>query len=485
MKVFVKTLILTIVICLSYMFCKWFVAQEHPMWILIAMVLVLSFLPVANMWLKNTGWEKTECILLLITVAGIVMRIGYLLYTPCDTRQHDLWKFDTESGGHAAYILTIMQKGRLPDSIKLQFYQQPFYYLAGSAVSFVVNGILHLKDAKELADAARIVSCAASCLVLPVTDALCRVCGVKGKGRILAMAFVAFSPVFYLTGGCLNPDALCTLFLSLAVLYTIKWYQAPSWKHTILLAVIYGFGVMTKISVAVIAVFTLVVFGRHFVVGVKEGKGIPLLRKYAVFGVISLPLGLWYSVRNYVLFEQPLGYVLDLGGKRSEYYTGNHSVVQRIASFSWENILEGPYTKVEEDYNAPVYYLKSSVFGEYSYDVPALFSTLLLYAAVAAGILCITSFVWQILQGRKQKRNYILPAVILLFYGSLTFFYLKYPYGCSMDYRYMGLLSILFAAVCGNFYENCQWSFFKKRYIAEGVVGAYSAASVIMYLLVP
>ena len=77
------------------------------------------------------------------------------------------------------------------------------------------------------------------------------------------------------------------------------------------MAVIYGLGVMTKVSVGVIALFTAVVFVIMLVKTVKTDakQWKMLMLRYIVFGLISLPLGLWYSVRNYRMFGQPLGYV--------------------------------------------------------------------------------------------------------------------------------------------------------------------------------
>lgn len=485
MKQSVKSMIIVVVVSVLYM-VGWLInITEHPIWIQTVMILSLAFLPIAGIWMKRAGMEKTECILLLIMVAGMIMRIGYFLYTPCTLRQHDLGMFDMESGGHASYILNIMLKGQLPDSNHYEFYQQPFFYLLGCGVSFIVTHILHTSNAVYLVDAARIVCCAASCLILPASDALCRVCRLGNRGRIISISFVAFSPVFYMIGGCLGPDALCTLFLVLAVLYTLKWYQDPSMKHTVLLALIYGFGVMTKISVGVIALFTLGIFIYKLVLEIREKQWKGIFVKYVLFGGISLPLGLWYCVRNYVLFGQSFGYVADPGGETSELYTGGYSIVQRILSFSLKNVFRGPYTEVYEDYNAPVYYIKSSLFGEYKFDVPDIVPVILLYAAIAVSIITVVAFVWQIGQGKTTRKAYVIPAVILLFYGSVTYFYLQYPYGCSMDYRYMGLLSVLVAVLLGNFYEHNTWNFLKKGRIVEIILGCYCLSSIIMYLLVP
>ena len=482
-KTSVATAVIVITVIASYIIAHLTGAQQSRLYIKIAMctalalTAVIASVNVRTMTCRDIHYY--DVIIIAIMAAGIIMRIGYMLYTPCNIRQHDLWGFDADAGGHAAYILNLMQYHRLPLSNKLQFYQQPFFYIAGSLMSLVVNSILNTSSAYELADAARTAACTASCLMLPASDALCRECGIGGRGRVISTALVACSPVFYMTAGMLTPDSLSTLLMVLAVLYTIKWSNDCSWKNTVLLAVIYGLGVMTKVSVGVIALFTAVVFVIRLVKTVKTDakQWKMLMLRYIVFGLISLPLGLWYSVRNYRMFGQPLGYVLDIGGSRSKLYTGDRSIAARIFTFSIDNIMKGPYADVFNDYNAPAYYLKSSLFGEYRYEVPAIIPAVLLFAALFITFIAVVAFIYQLIH---------------LMYASVTYFYMKYPYGCSMDYRYMGLLSVMAGAALGRMCENTIEIRFRNivmntcklnKYIVF-MLTVFCLASVIMYVMV-
>lgn len=498
-KTSVATAVIVIAVIASYVVAHLTGAQQSRLYIKISMctalalTAVIASVNVRTMTCRDIHYY--DVIIIAIMAAGIIMRIGYMLYTPCNIRQHDLWGFDADAGGHAAYILNLMQYHRLPLSNKLQFYQQPFFYIAGSLMSFVVNSILNTSSAYELADAARTAACTASCLMLPASDALCRECGIGGRGRVISTALVACSPVFYMTAGMLTPDSLSTLLMVLAVLYTIKWSNDCSWKNTVLLAVIYGLGVMTKVSVGVIALFTAVVFVIMLVKTVKTDakQWKMLMLRYIVFGLISLPLGLWYSVRNYRMFGQPLGYVLDIGGSRSKLYTGDRSIAARIFTFSIDNIMKGPYADVFNDYNAPAYYLKSSLFGEYRYEVPAIIPAVLLFAALFITFIAVVAFIYQLIHLKnKSIAYYAVPVVSVLMYASVTYFYMKYPYGCSMDYRYMGLLSVMAGAALGRMCENTIEIRFRNivmntcklnKYIVF-MLTVFCLASVIMYVMV-
>lgn len=138
---------------------------------------------------KNTYTE--EQITGLILSMGIFMRVVYLLYTPLTVRSHDLWGIDLSSGGHASYLLLAMQ-GMLPPDNYLQFYQQPLYYFAGAFFSKLQNGLLGCSEAYYLVDAARTVSCTASCFSLLIACAIFRECGLSGKGLYRALLLVSF-----------------------------------------------------------------------------------------------------------------------------------------------------------------------------------------------------------------------------------------------------------------------------------------------------
>ena len=46
----------------------------------------------------------------LIIVMGMIMRIGYMLYTGCNERQHDMGGIAQNGSGHAAYLLTLIKE---------------------------------------------------------------------------------------------------------------------------------------------------------------------------------------------------------------------------------------------------------------------------------------------------------------------------------------------------------------------------------------
>ena len=55
---------------------------------------------------------------------------------------------------------------------------------------------------------------------------------------------------------------------------------------------------------------------------------------FIFFGCISLSIGLWYPIRNYIEFKQPILYIMD--PHNSDLYVGNYTLWQRFIPFSNE-----------------------------------------------------------------------------------------------------------------------------------------------------
>lgn len=384
-----------------------------------------------------------ENVIKLLFLAGCMVRIWYAVVTPVTVRGHDLWEISVNAQGKAAYLLRLVEWGKLPDSYELQFYQQPFYYLLSALAAVILRGVTGITEETFLVSAGKIISCMASCLTLYVAERLLReFC--SARARVYGMAVLCFTPVFWLTAGRVGEDAITGFFMAAVILGTVAWEKQPDWKHTILLALLYGCGMMTKISLAFPALYTAWIFWKNR----KSGKFIP---KMAVFAVISFPLGMWYSLRNFLLFGQPFGYVLSQG---EAMYRGNYSYVERFLSLDVKNWISSPYADPYLDYNLPVYLLKSELFGEFTYEVPVwiptillLWSTLLTLCVAGIGICKIGR--WRSDPGDKR------PLIWGLLFGAYTAIsYWKMPNGCSMDFRYYMMLTVCKALVLCCFLDE-------------------------------
>ena len=137
--------------------------------------------------------DRLRVLLFGILSAGMILRIGYMLYTPAWVRGHDVGAMHTEGGGHAAYLLTLLETHGLPQSKSGQFYQQPMYYLLAAPLSYLLNLICGTqKDPYALVDGAKVLSCIAVCYSLALIVPIGRTLKMKTEGICIAAAVTAF-----------------------------------------------------------------------------------------------------------------------------------------------------------------------------------------------------------------------------------------------------------------------------------------------------
>lgn len=436
---------------------------------------------------KNAMGNKWEGMLLCIVAIGFIMRVGYMLYTPSFVRQHDVGVFDLSDHGHGAYILHLFQ-GQLPDNNEYQFYHPPLYHMLSAITMRVITCFLTNCSVEILMGAGQIVSCLATCGMLwQMRKLLCEI-QVERLAACISLAIVACFPNFYLMAGRVNNDALSVFFMVVAFRYTIRWYKERSWENIIILAFAYGLGMMTKSSVATAALFTTVVFLVALVKACKEKKWKQQLAQYVVFGAIALPLGLWFAIRNMICFGQSLTYVAEIPVE-NPVYCGDHTMAERLI-FKWsEFFTDTIYNDPIENYNLFSYMIKSSLFGEFTFEyVPMIAAKGLLIVALV--LILVQFFAMFYMLCSKEVRmlyRFSFPGMWMIQMGSFLSFNIGYPFACTMDFRYIPLTVLCNACMLGVVLE--QWSGkaavgYKLAGAGIGILaGMFSCLSIYFYLL--
>lgn len=386
---------------------------------------------------------------LFIIIAGFVMRFGYMLYTPFLERGHDV---GTRNGaGHYAYIYTLYQHFTLPATNKGQFYHPPLEHILCAMVNHAYALLTKGQNIEVIFEAARLVPCFASCALLIVCCRLFDELRFDRTAKLTALVILAFHPTFYLLSSSINNDMLMNFFFMTAFLYTVRWYRQPTFKNSFLLALCIGCAMMTKLSGGLAAVFTGFIFLAALLRNLKTGYPRRLIAQFALFASVCLPLGFWYPVRNYLLFGQTLSFVMPVS-KNKPIYIGRRTIAERFFTFPLQDFFKHIYCKVSGDYQIWIYAVKSSVFGEFTFspahNVPAVF---LLTAAIALVILSLAAMIYALLCLRRQNGMAVLGffTTWLVLMVSYIGFNLKYPYSCTMDFRYIVPTVIAGAAFLG------------------------------------
>lgn len=376
-------------------------------------------------------------IILIIMILGIIIRAMYIIYTPITERQHDVYSITDQ--GHLGYIYTIYQTGKLPNTNSIQFYHPPLFHLI-AAGWLKVNDVFNISLDRSI-EGIQVITAIFSSLIMFVGYRIVEKIEIKSIYKIFIMAVLAFHPTFIILAGSINNDILMILLSFYIILYLIKWNDKPNIKNTIILAVITGCSVMTKISGAIMAIPIIYTFIKKIVeiYRTENNKLLGLFGKFMLFGTLSLPLGLWHPIRNLILFNQPLGGVLLPG---DGLYVGQYSTVQRFLSISFKELFGQVYCVIPDNHNVFAYIVKCSILGEFTYNnninIYVTFFKFVNFVIVLAIVLCTVILIGK--YKRKDKNSFITMILLITFFINMTSYYsfnVQYPYICTMDFRYI------------------------------------------------
>jgi 4-amino-4-deoxy-L-arabinose transferase-like glycosyltransferase len=445
--------------------------------LLIAVLLAAFVLAVMR---KMTAGRLTA----LLIAAGLILRFGYMLYTPFYIRGHDVSPYG--GYGHLDYVYRLFSGDGLAVTFAGQFYHPPLAHAADAAVARLYTLITGIRDPDTIFEASRLIPCFASCALLVVCARLFDALGFSRKARTAALAVIVFHPTFLLLSASINNDMLMVFFFMTAFLYTVRWYRDPSYKNILLIAVFIGCGMSTKFSGALIAVFTAVIFLLVLMQHIREGKGKVLAGRFAAFAAICLPLGLWYQIRNLLLLGQPLGYVAQIP-QTSALYIGDIPITERFFSFSLPNMLNTVWCYPFSDDRLWEYTVKCALFGEFVFSPKHdLIARILIVANLVLILLSLIAMVFFLFFDKKRNRFAVLSlfGVWALLMLSFLSFNVKYPFGCTMDFRYIVPTVVAGAAFLGLLWDRLAE---RRHLVLSGailmVLGVFCIASAVFYIM--
>ena len=417
----------------------------------------------------------------LIIYLSFLFRAMYALFNPIGnvSRQHDTIVF-TNGGGHLGYIWYIWAYGKIPsvDPRTLwEFYQPPFYYLI---CGYWVKIYTFLRvPALEAAENIQLFSLFCVTGTAIALDEIIRIMGGK-RQRILAAIMFALCPLFTYLAGSVNNDSLLLLLFFLSVYTIILWYERETLRLLIIAAVCTGLTVMTKISGSLIAVPILFLF----VMKLITKKDLKKLCQYILFGLISVPIGLWWNLRNTLRFQMPFVYFHE-ASRESVQFIPNYSVSQRF--FDLKGQLNHPYIEIlnsnkDVDHNIFVSTLKTTVFTSSSdvmiSIVTQIIGWILLILTIIVLVWMVIDYFFSIFRSLKKrndlmKMEYCMVWILTVFsqVGFYLYFNLAHTFVHNMHARYI-MPAIVSLIILWSFMEHFNDNKVKKtnRIIQIGMV---------------
>lgn len=392
----------------------------------------------------------------LFALTGGILRISYVLYTPHWVRQHDVVGFGNDFG-QAAYIEWFYNNLRLPDfdpREKWGFFQPPLHHIC-SALFMHLQTLVGIAYNKACENVMLLTLCY-SLLILLYAWRIFKQMNLSGWALYLSFAFVAIHPGFILLGGSINNDCLCELLMVMGLYYTIEWYRNPGITGIIKIALCTGLSMMTKLSGFLIAPGIAFIFIVHWIRGGKRDF-IKFFKQYIIFALISLPLGLFYPVRNFIRFNVPFNFTPEVGEP-----VGSYNLFQRLFDIRTKTPFACMINHGDayDEFNVFLAMLKTSIFGEtnLSEGMPKMipFAWAALITGGVLAILAIAATVIVLLKARCDTPT-IADGTEIAFWGIswiipfvfLIEFSFSAPYFSSQDFRYIQYVIVVEALFTG------------------------------------
>lgn len=432
--------------------------------ILIGCILIIIVTILCLCFFHRNDKLTEEKIIFAIIFMGMIFHCCYVLLSGIHDRQHDEGTYTGIASsqinpGHLGYIEYIYKFHRLPDMNPYElfsYYHPPLHHLLSALWLTLLRS---LGMAEELAfENLQALPLFYSGLFMFITYLIMKKAGAKGRGFYAGLFFVSMHPALVLMSGSVNNDMLSVVLLACCLLSAMCFIRERSFKNLILIALSIGFGMISKLNVAVMAFPIGLIFLMDFITVIR-GKDKQVIaervRNYIVFGVVTAIIGLSWIVRNLIRFREKPGIPTPPG----IMYTGDYSIWARLgipALADWH--FDFPFHPLSGKviHNTWIIMLQTSLFGEvypqYITDFPLALCRIAYIAAIVFAVLSLGLFF--VMQYRKVKRpgqTNVYDAVFLAsgyFIVLLSFaaFILKYPYTCSSDFRYV-VIGLVYVAV--------------------------------------
>ncbi len=452
-------------------------------------------LALVSVYLYKIGRLNAKNIIILLFFAGLILRITYVMYTGCMERQHDVHSFGG-GNGHAGYIEYILNNEMLPDfDVRnvWQFYHPPLHHII--CAIFLKTLIYCEVDYNVATESIQILTLFYSSICMIISYRIMREFNLKGTPLIAAFAIIAFHPTFIIFAGSINNDILSITLEIGAILYAIRWYKSQKLSDIIKIALCVGLGMMTKLSVWMVAPAIAFLFLAAAFNTERKRKFRVYIGQYSLFGTICIPLGLWWGLRNLKLFSVPLTYIPKLDETNAQF-VGYHSVFKRLFDFNFsqvENVFDkwgDPYF----EYNPTIGLFKTAMFGERlnntDYPQIGISGTILFWLGTALALLALAAIIMSF------KRRYKIDTILKLFLIAVAivttimyyYFCIDFDSTCTQNIRYATPLIVIGALFIGFMLRHHAENEFKFSKILTRAsyigIGAFCFFSMLTYILI-
>ncbi len=465
----------------------------------------------AIVWSVKQGKLSDGRLFLILFALVFMARLCYVLDLNVLYNQHDVGDFNKPGNAyHSGYILYLLENGKLPDFSPIghfQYYHPPLHHI-------ICALFLKLQDLcgvafKTATENLQLLTLFYSMVTFYASYRILKLLNVKGTPLWITLCAIGFHPTFFLFSGSVNNDCLSVMFVFLAVWAVLTWYKTPTIFNILWVAITIGLAMMAKLTAGLIAIpVAFLFFYRLLDAPTWKAKG-RLIGQFAAFGVVCIPLGIGWQVRQYLLYDLPLTYVPRLSDTVAQYL-GDYSTASRF--FDWDSLRDfgvfpargGVQDAEYYEHCIPLASLKMALFGEYSpwkdqRTYEAMGKLLFAANAVLVGSSLVGGGYGTVCLFKDKQEDFKerigfekIPFLAFLLYWltmmvSYVSFCFQYPHFCSMDFRYIVptvLVGCVWIAVLYRWLERRHNRFTDlARYTLAVCAVAFAVASTLLYPL--
>lgn len=429
--------------------------------------------------------KREGSISLLVFLNALILHFFYIAYTPVYERQHDVIGFNNGKGiGQAALIEYLMNERKLPDfnpTERWGFFQPLLHHII-SAVFLKLNLLTGINYGRAC-ERIQILTFLYSMILIIFAFRIFTLMGLKGKGLLISEILICVHPVFILLSGSVNNDILSHMFLVMAVFYALKWFRDDDHKDLLLTALTVGLSMAAKLSGVLVSPAIAFLMAAKLYNDVRSGGNTgKRILSYVYFALLVFPIGLFFPIRNFLLFNVSPGYIPEVGEDLSGY-----SLFSRIFDIRTKT----PYAcmikngDAYDEFNVFLAFIKTSLTGEYNYSAVNRYIDIFAWLLFVAGIILFFTAVFLFFR-IFFKDDIIKDIQIRLFWVILIvtgiLFMLKLALGVpnfsSEDIRYIAWIMVG-AAMLPGIYISAG----KGRKVLTVLAGLFAFASAGVYYL--
>ena len=390
--------------------------------------------------------KNSESICPAILRLSLLLKIGYGILVQFNISGHDLWDvsdWSTVTIGNLGYIQYLYQFRCLPDFYIGQFYHPPLFYILSAVIMGAVYG--PTKDVELAFDVIQEFNLVVAFLVSVYCYRLLKLFNVKGSRLVAGTAFFAGIPLLYNMGACINNDCLMSLLCVMTVFYVLKWEKHYDWVDIIKAALCMGLAMFTKTSAGLIAPGIALFFLYKLFNPGKERIRKKIVFQYLTFGVLSVPIGMFWLIWQHFKTGMPFDYIMPLYGKEQEAYAlASASLIRRLGLPSWQQMTDvfPDYGNYNNSANIWGQFIQTTLFDEGIFNCSVIFFKVIAIALIWIFAAIMIILVLRTVSFIKDKKvqlsgKILLIGVFAVLLVSFVRFCFQYPYICTMHTRYV------------------------------------------------